>query len=86
MPSESSLVVVLGQPLLALWYIRKLFGLANAGIVYSRMLNVAMKDMDMEFLDILPRGYINFQGEPWAHLGHLAQVVRAHAAAGGIKI
>ena len=28
---------------------------------------------------------ISFSGEPWAHFGHLAQVVCAHAAA-GIKI
>ena len=30
-------------------YIRMLFGLANAGRVYSRMLDVAMKDIDRDF-------------------------------------
>ena len=28
---------------------------------------------------------LTFRGEPWAHFGHLAQVVRAHEAP-GIKI
>ena len=52
-------------------YIRMPFGLANAGSVYSRMLDVD---------DLL-----TFSREPWAHFGHLAQVVRALTAA-GIKI
>ena len=31
-------------------YIRRDFGLANAGSVYTRMLDVAMKDEDRDFL------------------------------------
>ena len=53
--------------------------------MYIRMLNVAMKDMDREFWTSYLNDILTFSGEPWAHFGHLAQVVRAHAAM-GIKI
>ena len=66
-------------------YIKMPFGLANAGSVYSRMLDVVMKDVDRDFWTFYLDNILTFSGEPWAHLGHLAQVVRAHAAA-GIKI
>ena len=61
------------------------FGLANSGSVNSRMLDVAMKEVDrdlwMSYLDDM----LTYCGKPWAHFGHLTQVVLAHAAA-GIKI
>ena len=60
-------------------------GLDNTGSVYSRMLDLAMKDMDRDFWTSYLDDILTFHGEPWAHLGHLAQVVRVHAAA-GIKI
>ena len=66
-------------------YIRIPFGLANAGSMYSRMLDVAMKKVDRDFWTSYLDDIITFSGEPWAHLGHLSQVVRAHSAA-GIKI
>ena len=50
----------------AFQYIRMPFGLANTGSMYSRMLDVAMKEVDRDFWT---------SGEPWAHFGHLAQVV-----------
>ena len=56
-------------------YIRMPYGLANAGSVYSRMLEVAMKDMDMDFCLSYLDDILTFSGEPWAHLGHLAQEV-----------
>ena len=59
--------------------------MANAGSMYSRMLDVAMKDVDMDFWTSYLDDILTFSIEPWAHLGHLAQVVQAHAAA-GIKI
>ena len=63
-------------------YIRIPFGLANAGSVYSRMLDLAMKEVDRDFwtsyLDII----LTFSREPWAHFGHLAQIVQAHVVAG----
>ena len=61
------------------------FGLANAGSLYSRMLDVAMKDVDRDFWTSYLDDILTFSGEPWAHFGHLVQVVQAHAAA-GIKI
>ena len=66
-------------------YIQMPFGLANAGSVYSRMLDVAMKEVDRDFWTSYLDDILTFSGEPWAHFGHLAQVVRAHVAA-GIKI
>ena len=61
------------------------FGLANAGSVYSRMLDVAMKEVDRDFWILYLDYILTFRGEPWAHFRHLAQVVGAHTAA-GIKI
>ena len=61
-------------------YIRMPFGLANAGSMYSRMLDVAMKDVamkdvDRDFCTSYLDDILTFIGEPWAHFGHLAQVV-----------
>ena len=61
------------------------FGLANAGSVYSRMLDVAMKEVDREFWTSYLDNILTYSGKPWAHFGHLTQVVLAHVAA-GIKI
>ena len=61
------------------------FGLANAGSVYSRMLDLAMKNVDRDFWTSYLDDILTFSGEPWAHFGHLVQVVLVHAAA-GIKI
>ena len=54
-------------------------------LVYSRMLDMAMKNVDRDFWTSYLDDILTFSGEPWAHLGHLVQVVRAHPAA-GIKI
>ena len=62
-----------------------LFGLANAGSVYSRMLDVAMKKVDRDFWKSYLDDILTFSSEPWAHLRHLTQVILAHAAT-GIKI
>ena len=61
------------------------FGLANAGSVYSRRLDVAMKEVDRDFWISYLDDILTFSGEPWAHFKHLTQVVQVHAAA-GIKI
>ena len=66
-------------------YIKMPFVLANAGSMYSRMLDVAMKDVDREFWTSYLYNILTFSGEPWSHFGHLVQVVGAHAAK-GIKI
>ena len=52
------------------------FGLANTGSVYSRMLEVAMKEVDRDFWTAYLDDILTFRGEPWAHFRHLAQVVR----------
>ena len=56
-------------------YIRISFGLANAGSMYSRMLEVAMKGVDREFWTSYLDEILTFSGEPWANFGHLPQVV-----------
>ena len=61
------------------------FWVGNTGSVSSRMLDMAMKEVDRDFWTSYLDDILTFSGEPWAHFGHLAQVVRAHAA-GGIKI
>ena len=66
-------------------YIRMPFGLANAGSVYSRMLDVAMDKVERDFWTSYLVDILTFSTEPRVHFGHLSQVVRAHAAA-GIKI
>ena len=66
-------------------YIRMPFGLANTGSMYSRMLDLAIKNVDRDFWTSYLDDILTFSGEPWAHLGHLVQVVGAHATA-GIKI
>ena len=66
-------------------YIRMSFGLANAGSVYSRMLDVAMKEVDSDIWTSYLDNIFTYSGEPWTHFGHLTQVVLAHTAA-GIKI
>ena len=69
------------RPFSTFQYILMPFGLANAGSVYSRMLDVAMKEVDRDFWTSYLDDILTFSREPWAHLGHLAQVVQAHVAA-----
>ena len=61
-------------------HICMLFGLANPGSVYSRMLDVAMNEKDQDFLMSYLDDILTYSGDPWAHLGHLTHV------AAGIKI
>ena len=56
-------------------YIRMPFGLANAGSMYSRMLDVAMKDVDREFWTSYLDDILTFSRESWSHFVHLTQVV-----------
>ena len=51
------------------------FGLANTGSMYSRMFDVAMKDVDRDFWTLYLDDILTFSREPWAHFGHLVQVV-----------
>ena len=85
----SSLEVVLAllfvSPFGTFQYIRMPFGLANAGSVYSRMLDVAMDKVEHDFWTSYLDDILTFCTAPQIHFGHLNQVVRAHAAA-GIKI
>ena len=52
-------------------YIRMPFGIANTGSVYSRMLDVAMKEVDRDFWKSYLDNILTYSGEPWSHLGHL---------------
>ena len=62
-----------------------LLGLANSGSVKRKMLDVTMKEVDRDFWMSYLDDILTCSGEPWAHLGHLSQVVQAHPAT-GIKI
>ena len=73
------------SPFRTFQYIHMTFGLANIGSVYSRMLDVAMKEVDYDFWTSYLDDILTYSGEQWAHFGHLTQVVLAHVAA-GIKI
>ena len=66
-------------------YIRIPFGLPNAERVYSRILDVAMKEVERDFWTSYFDDILMFSAGPWIHFGHLKQVVLVHAAA-GIKI
>ena len=63
-------------------YIQMLFELVKAGSVYSRMLDITMKEVDRDFWTSYLDDILTFSGEPWANLGHLIQVLQAHVAAG----
>ena len=52
-----------------------LFGLANTGSVYSRMLDLAMKEVVRDFWKSYLDDILTFSREPRAHFRHLAQVV-----------
>ena len=73
------------SPFRSFQYICMPFGLANPGSVYSRILDVAMKEVDQDFWASYLNNILTYSGELWAHFGHLTQIVLAHAAA-GIKI
>ena len=49
--------------------------------MYSRMLDLATKEVDREFWTSFLDDILTFSREPWAHLEHLAQLVQAHPAA-----
>ena len=83
--SGSQLGTVSISPFDTFQYIQMPFGLANAGSVYNRMLDVAKKKVDWDFQRSYLDDILTFSGEPWTHLGHLTQVVLAYGAA-GIKI
>ena len=51
-------------------YICMPFGLANAGSVYSKMLDLAMKEVDQDFWMSYLDDILTYSGEPWAHFGH----------------
>ena len=53
-------------------YIQMLFGLANSRIMYSRMLDVAMKEVDRDFWTSYLDDILTFNGESWAHFRLLA--------------
>ena len=57
-------------------------GLANAGSVYSRMLDVAMKEVERDFWMSYLDDILTYSGKFWAHFGHLTKVVLTQAAAG----
>ena len=60
-------------------YIKMQFGLANTGSVYSRILDMVMKEVDRNFLMSHLNDILTYSGEPWAPFGHLTKVVLAHA-------
>ena len=84
-PGRAEYAAAFINPFSTFQYIRMPFGLANAGSVYNRLLDVAMKEVDRDFWTSSIDDILTYSGEPWANFGHLTQVVLAHLAA-GIKI
>ena len=62
-------------------YIMMPFSLSNAGSVYSRMLDLALAHLPMEYWLL----YLDTSMDTWDHLKHLKSIVEAHTKA-GIKI
>ena len=62
-------------------YIRMPFSLSNAGSVYSRILDLALAHLPMEYW----LSYLDTSMDTWDHLKHLKSIVEAHTKA-GIKI
>ena len=73
------------SPFSSFQYIPMPFGLAHTGSVYSRLLDVAMKEVDRDFWTSYLDNILTYSGKPWSHFGHLTKVVLAHVAS-GIKI
>ena len=46
-------------------YTRMPFGLAKMGSVYSRMLDMAMKEVDRDFWTSYLDNILTYSGEPW---------------------
>ena len=74
MPGNRACTVFI-SPFGTFQFMRMPFGLANPGSVYSKMLDVAMKEVDSDFWTSYLDDILTFRGEPWAHFGNLAQVV-----------
>ena len=62
------------QPLW-LQYIGMPFGLANTGSAYSKVLDVAVKEVDRDFWMSYLDDILTYSRELWAHYGNLTQVV-----------
>ena len=66
-------------------YIRMPFGLSNTGSVYSRMLNLALAHLPVEYWLSYLGDILVYSMDTWDHLKHLKSIVEAHTRA-GIKI
>ena len=61
------------------------FGLSNAGSVYSRMLDLALAHLPVEYWLSYFDDILVYSMDTWDHLKHLKSIVEAHTKA-GIKI
>ena len=68
---ESRACPVFISPFGTFQFIRMPFELVNADSVYSRMPDVAMKDVEREFWTSYLDDILTFRGQPWEHFGHL---------------
>ena len=66
-------------------YIRMPFGLSNAGSVYSRMLDLALAHLPVEYWLSYLDDVLVYSMDTWDPLKHLKSIVEAHTKA-GIKI
>ena len=66
-------------------YIRMPFGLSNAGSVYSRMLDLVLAHLPVEYWLSYLDDILVYSMDTWDHLKHLKSIVEAHTKA-GIKI
>ena len=66
-------------------YIRMPFGLSNPGSVYSRMLDLALAHLPVEYWLSYLDDILVYSMDTWDHLKHLKSIMEAHTEA-GIKI
>ena len=63
-------------------YIRMLFGLSNARSVYSRMFDLALAHLPVEYWLSYLDNILKYSIDTWDHLKHLTSIMEAHMKAG----
>ena len=62
--------------------IRMPFGLSNAGSVYSRMVDLALAHLPVEYWLSYLDNILKYSIDTWDHLKHLTSIMEAHMKAG----
>jgi len=67
-------------------YIRMPFGLSNARSIYSRMLDLALAHLPVEYWLSYLDDILVYSMDTWDHMKHLKSIVEAHTKADRIRI